>query len=269
MNERERAVAETLGAHLTLSSPAAQIWRRVAHGELSVDEGAARALAVRGVIGEDQGAEVERAKRVLTASTRQQREQRLEQLMVRLREDEAVVSLTSRSVPRGRKGWGVVAGLLALAAAAVLVLWLRPREPLPQAPFSGVYDVAVLVPADMRGPSARQKPTEVARLYVDDELRLRLQPEKDVTEPVGVVAFAVGAGEPRRLGLELTVEPNGFVEARATPRALGLHAGSWELVLAVGLEGQVPTSWEEVSENQPGYRVVRTRVEVVARDGAE
>ena len=272
MNEHE--VAETAAAHMVLAGPAAEVWRRVAHGELTPDAGAACVLEGHETLREDQRAELERAKQVFAPPTAERREALLAALLARQRgpEDEGVVSLAERARTKGAgastsKGWLV--GLL-VAAAAVLVLWMMPSKPQPEQPeqhaFVAGYDIELAgMPVEMRGgPEPEPRPDELPRFDVDGKIEIGLVPNDDVEGPIAVVGFArERSGTVRRLEFEPLVHPSGKLDITAPVRALGLQEGQWELVFAVGRRGGMPASWEAITAGGTGYEVVRTRVEIV------
>jgi hypothetical protein len=273
----EHGAAEAVAAHMALSDPSAEVWRRVAHGELSAQAGAARVLEGREVPDEGERAELERAKQVFAPPTAKRREELLEALLERRREQEGevVVSLAERAAKQGArasKGW--VVGLLAAAAAAVLVVWMMPGQPLPeperpQAFVAGYgIELAGMTLGDRGGSAAKPKPGELPRFDVDRRIGVGLRPDDVVEGPIAVVGFArERSGEVRRLEFEAVVHESGKVDIDAPVRALGLHEGEWELVFAVGRPGNLPSSWEALTAGETdgatGYEVVRTRVEIV------
>jgi hypothetical protein len=258
-------VAETVGAHLALSSPAAEIWRQVAHGELSPDEGAARVLEGREAADASEREEIERAKLVFAPVTEERREEVLQELLAERRKDEVVVSLSARGATKGSSvGRGWIVGI-AVAAAAMLVLWLLPGTLLRREPFAGEYRISVSGMDDVRSTAPEPKPGEVQRFELDETIMVVLRPEEDVVGSIEVVGFArQQGGEPQRLELEPRIESNGFVEIRSTPKALALQKGAWELLFAIGREGELPDSWAEAHEGGEGYAIVRATIEVVS-----
>ena len=68
----EQAIPEMVGIHVALTSPAAEIWRKVAHGLLSPEEGAARILGGRAAVSASEREELERAKEVFAPATSEQ-----------------------------------------------------------------------------------------------------------------------------------------------------------------------------------------------------
>ncbi len=274
----EHAAAEVVAAHMVLSAPAAEVWRRVARGELSAEAGAARVLEGRGAPGQGERAELERAKRVFTPPTAERREELFERLFERKQEQdrEVVVSLAERAErKRASTGKGWIMGLLAAAAAAVLVLWVMPGERLPGQPeqrdaFVAGYGIELEgMTLGMRGgPVPEPKPGELPRFDVDGKIEIGLVPDDDVGEPITVVGYArARSGAVQELELEPVVYESGTVDIDTSVRALGLSEGEWELVFAVGRPGELPSSWEELAVGETGrtvgYEVVRTQVEIV------
>lgn len=281
---RDDAVAEILGAHLAGSEPSAELWHRVARGELSADDAAAQLLEGRQDVSDQERAEIERAKRVFAPPSPEQRRERLEALLRRRAEAEAasdqraaeseaqasskdraeVVSLSSH---RSRR-W--VVGLLAAAAAVALTVWLVP-------PRSGVdhneafvaqygIELGKYVPGTRRvGPDP-----EVPTFQLDWKIVIRLVPEVTVKGPVGVVMYVKDArGQARRLDVEPTLHDKGVMELDTTVQALGLEVGEHELVVAIGRTDVLPSSWEALVEAERvgpvGFEVVRKRIRVKPR----
>jgi hypothetical protein len=260
------AVTETLGAHVALSSLEAELWGRVAHGELSADQAAARLLEGREDLGEEEREAIERAKGVFAPVSPERRQAQLEALIRRRRAEEhesraAVIPMRAR---RSRR-W--LAGALAVAASIGLTLWLVPPGP-PHEPetFSGRYLIEFDNPsAGMRGTGPQEK---IPRFLLAGEIKMRLVPEEAVEGPLAVVAFAVDrSGKAQRLELEPRVHPSGVVEIEANVKDLGLGEGEWELVFAIGREQAMPESWKDVVEwpNPVEYEVQRGKIEIVSR----
>lgn len=264
----ERAVAETIGAHVVLSSPTAALWWRVAHGELSADDAAAQVLAGRTVVDDQAHGEVERAKLVFAPVTQARQDQLLEDLLTRRRADEVVVPLAERAVPKDRrtgKRWALGLAVVAVAVAAALALWWQPGK---QAAFVGKYTLELSgMTSDMRGKAPPTQPEqESLQFWIGGRIEVELTPLDDVAGPLEVVGFAKGpAGEVRELELEPVFHPSGKIDIDMPVRALGLREGTWELVLAIGRAGEVPRSWDELGAGGPGYEVVRGAVRIVPK----
>jgi len=269
----EHGAPETIAAHMVLSESAAEVWRRVAHGELTLEAGVARVIEARADPGGVERAELERAGQVFAPPTAERREELLEALLKRHRgqEREAVVSLAERAKTKGAsasKGW--IVGLL--AAAAVLVLWGLPGAPPPEPPEPQQHALAAGYELELAGmsrevrggPDPEPQPDELPRFDVDGKIRVDLVPDDDVEGSITVVVFALQGTKAVRLEVEPRVHPSGTVDIDMPVRALGLSEGEWELVFAVGRSGAVPSTWEEISVGAPGYELVRTRVEIVS-----
>lgn len=260
----DRAVAETLGAHMVLSTPTAEVWWKVAHGELSAHD-AAKALLDGREASDHEREAVERAKLVFTPVTDARRDELLEALLVRREQEARVVSLADRAVPKGRrasKRWALGLFVVALAVAAALVLW---RQPGKHGAFIGQYTLELSgMTADMRGQEPAPKPEEIPRFRADGRIAVELRPMDDVAGPLEVVGFARGpTGEVRALALEPVFHASGKVEVDMLVAELGLHEGVWELVFAVGRAGEVPRSWDALGTSGAGHEVVRGEVRIV------
>lgn len=264
----ERTVAETLGAHVALSSPTAALWWKVAHGELTADDAAAEVLAGRAEVDDHARDEVERAKLVFAPLTEARQEQRLEELLSRRRADDAVVTLADHAEPSRRrpgKRWALGLAVVVVALAAALALFWQPGK---QAAFVGKYTLELSgMTSDVRGKAIpKQDVQESPRFWIGGRIEAALEPLDDVPGPLEVVGFARGAsGEARPLRLEPVVHPSGKVVIDMPVRALGLEEGTWELVFAVGRAAEVPRSWDELAAGGPGYAVVRGTVQVVPK----
>ncbi|MCX4246478.1 hypothetical protein [Paraliomyxa miuraensis] len=263
-------VIQVLGAHVVMAEPTAELWHRVALGELQANEAAARLLGARQELSEDEQSVLDRAKMVFVPPSEELRRAQLAALLSRRAaegedhaEDRAVV-LPMRS-PRIRR-WMV--GLLGAAASVALTVWLLPARPEghPRV-FSGAYTIELEKAADtVRGAEPRP---EVPMYPVDGKIGIRLVPEEEVDGPLGVVAFVWDqSGSARRVELEATIHEHGVVEIDTTVQALGLTVGEWELVLAVGWVRALPDTWEELvteEADSTDFDVVRARVRVVSR----
>jgi hypothetical protein len=260
---KKQAIAEALGVHVEMSTPTAALWFDVAHGQLSVDEGAARSLA-REDAAPDERAAIEGAKAVFAPHAPERQEEQLAVLLAQQQAElEAVVVPLA---PRRSRRW--IAGVVGLAAAAVLMVWLVPPRPADDpGAFLGGYEVELdNAAATMRGGPEAGLPT----FLLDDEVRIRLVPEKAIEGPLEVVVFAWDRSRPaHRVEVEPRVHGRGVVELVTTVRALGLEEGEWELVFAIGWAQALPSSWEELvgerATSSEGYEVVRKRVRIAAR----
>jgi hypothetical protein len=259
----EDAIGHALGAHVVASEPAAELWHRVALGELSPDEAVARLLEGRDV-SEEERAEIERARVVFAPPTPERRQAALEELLARRETGGKTVVVPMR--PQRTRRW--VVGLLAAAAAVVLTVWLVPPRGGDGEAFTGAYTIDLekaAVTVRGAGPQA-----DVPTFLLDGKIAIRLVPEEAVEGPVGVVAYVWDrSGQAERLELEPTVHRSGVMELETTVRALGLDEGEWELVIAIGWTEALPSSWEEIAraeaDGTAGFEVVRKRLRVVAR----
>lgn len=264
----EDAIAQTLGAHVALSSSEAEVWRLVAHGKLSPDEAAARLLEEREDVSEQEREAIERAKLVFAPVSPDRRDAGLAALLVRQQAEDRDPQSRAVVVPmRPRKAKVWFAGALAVAASIGLSLWLvRPAPPDEPGAFSGRYAIEFDNPsAGMRGTGTT---TRIPRFLLSGEIKMRLLPEEAVEGKLAVVAFALDeSGKAWRLDLAPRVHPNGVVEIAAHVKDLGLGEGEWELVFAIGREQAVPASWEELVEwtNPVGYEVQRRKIDIVSR----
>lgn len=261
------AVAQVLGAHVVTSTPRAELWHRVAWGELSADEAARQLLDERPEATEDERAEIERAKRVFAPPTQERRRAQLEVLLARRAEldDEeggaVVVPLRPRRVLR----W---VGLVAAAAAVVLAVVIVPPRMHEGEPFPQHYELELdHAVVSHRGDEPR---TNIPTFPVDGKIGIRLVPERAVEGSIGVVAFAWdGHGHALELALAPEIHGNGVVELETTVKALGLGVGEWELVIAIGWADALPRSWEDLAnaerDGAKGVEVMRTRVRVERR----
>jgi hypothetical protein len=263
------AVAQTLAAHVVMSTPTAETWYRVAHGELSPEQ--AEALLREGAeAGAVEREAIERAKRVFVPPSAEQQQAGLEALLARRAAEDVETGAGAVVVPlRPRRARRWVVGMLAVAAAVVLTVWLVPPRPgRDLGPFAGGYEIELENGAAvMRGTGPR---AEIPTFLLGDELRIRLVPEEAVEAPLGIVVFAMDrSGRSHRVDVEPRLHARGVVELATTVKALGLDEGEWELVIAIGWVEALPASWDELAERggpeSAGYEVARQRVRVVAR----
>ena len=174
---REHEVAPMLGAHLALSGPTPEVWRRVACGELSPDDAAARLLD--GTNPTEAEREAIASAMVIFAPPTNTREQACLDALLARRAAEGGGSVHER--PAGtRRARDLTVGALAIAAAAALALWVAdgtvpPDEPLA---FLGDYQIELDNPsAQTRGTAPRPR---IPRYFVDGKLTPRLVPERAV-----------------------------------------------------------------------------------------
>jgi hypothetical protein len=146
-----------------------------------------------------------------------------------------------------------------------VLLLLVPRQP-PPAPFSAGYELelgrALASERDAVPPGMEDAAT---RYRMDRAMELVLRPERRVSEPLEVRAFARRGEEPSRpLSIEPRINPAGVVEIVGTPRALGLEPGRWRLTLVVGPAAGLP---DAPADLRPGpkapYEVREAWIEVL------
>jgi hypothetical protein len=264
----ERGVAETLGAHVALSSPTAELWLEVAHGELSPDEAAATELAGRAEVSDHEREEVERAKLVFAPVTEERRAALLEQLLAQRRADEDLVSLDDRRArAEARPGRGWVAGTVALVAAIAAMLLLWVLLPGSSERFVGEYGLEISgMTAGTRSTGTQEpEPGKIPAFTLVGTIHVTLKPEENVPGPIEVVGFARSeSGEVRPLSLEREVHASGRVDVEVPASALG-QLGTWELVFAVGRPDELPRSWDELEDGAAGYQVLRREVRVMSK----
>jgi hypothetical protein len=163
--------------------------------------------------------------------------------------------------PRGRRpaGWfGPRASLFlaaAVAAAALVALWMRPAARVGDAPLPGYAVAASGGVAELRGARAegtkdgtkagaddgadeaadRATTARSARLRPESELRVTLRPQRAVAGPVAVRAFFLQGGDVEELRPAIEVAPSGAAELRLRGADLvGRHRGAGILRVVVG-----------------------------------
>ncbi|MEX1368841.1 MAG: hypothetical protein AB1Z98_37280 [Nannocystaceae bacterium] len=272
MSKSNCAVAEVVGAYLATSGSDADLWYRVARGELSADDAMADLLAGRAEVGILDLEQLERAKKVFAPPSDERRGAVLEALLTSLSEtrDRATTSQPSTSGssssehvlahlrPRRRQRW--VIGLCAVAAAAVLtVLLVRPPEA--RGSFPGGYELELEhVTTTIRG---SEEPTGTPMFSTSGKIGLRLVPDEAIAGPIGAVVFATGQqGRTQILNVDPTVHTNGVVEFVTTVRELGLREGEWQLVVVIGWADALPDFWETMPAVQKTntVQILKTRI---------
>ncbi len=173
---------------------------------------------------------------------------------------EAPISLAERraqveeleATPRSRAGWIGGAGLL--AAAAAVLLWVRP--------FSGAgvgdavvdealpgYSLVVRNRSVMEARSADEKAEPTARYRPSSRVHWVLSPERGFAGTVAVAVLARRHGGPARLlrvdAAALERSPEGAVTLRGRlDELLPLSPGEWTLSVLVGAAGALPDAVE-------------------------
>jgi hypothetical protein len=243
---RSSLAIDELSAHHALST-LPEAWLDLAHGQISADEAAAA------MEGQEPPELVERSKALFLPPSAEDEERRLEGLLRAHFPEPA-----RRRVPR----W-VQAGVVALAAAGLVLVLMPPTPPSPS-PFDGGYSVA-LSPGALDERDEPAPAGDVVRYREGQRIELRLRPLDSVEQPVGVVAFAVAQeGEVVVLRVEPEINAHGVIAIAGTPAALGLPAGRWRLVVVVGPPEHLPRAYEGVHEDAEAPYDVRTaEVEIV------
>ncbi len=132
----------------------------------------------------------------------------------------------------------LLAGPLAAAAAVVLVVSVRLRQPAqPLAPVPE-YSLA-LSGGDRPTRSATPGPIGPVELHRSSSLEIVLRPATAVSGPVAVRAFLMQGPDARRWDVAMDRSADGAVRIAGEAGALlaGVPAGSWDLVFTVGPEG--------------------------------
>lgn len=172
----------------------------------------------------------------------------------------APIDLGTRRQRRSRVVFG---GVLAAAAAAVLVWALVPREgpPLPGESLPGfASEWSNQYTGSMRGAEA---PQECQRYQSEGRLEVRLRPESALADDLVIAALARSErGERRWLPIEPTLSASGVITIDQRVDELGLTPGRWTLSFFVSRDDQLGT--RELAELSPGERpevaVVRSDV---------
>lgn len=187
------------------------------------------------------------------------------------------------SVAPSRRPWWWVTGSLAMAAAFLLVLALRPDDPAPYAPLGVEYRVelsagweATRSEADRGptpGPTPADSPTDSPTYRLDQQVDFTLRPKVALHDPqleVVMLAYdeqgrSVRVGPRRRLATRM-----GTVHLSQTLGAAGLTPGTWQLVFVIGRPGQIPEQPERFAPGapppDPSVAVVRQTIELVGVD---
>jgi len=120
----------------------------------------------------------------------------------------------------------------AAAAAASLVLFLRPLAPLPG------YSLAAISGGSR---AMRGEVTEVPDFAPGDPFRVVLRPDTEVTraQSLEAQAFLLRGRELRNLEVQSHIEPNGVVKLEGSLDR-DLRLGAWTLWAVVGRRGKLP-----------------------------
>lgn len=246
-------VSEFLAAHEVLTSTP-EVWLEVSRGTVSAEQ------AARTVEGEEDPALIERS-RVLFAPPTALQERR-----IRTRALEAGAASASPA------GW--IGGLLAVAAALLLALALRPGEVAEYAPLGVGYQVEMSAGWEATRGQPGRPHDPIPRYRLDQQVDFTLRPEAtlDATR-LDVLAVAHDTQ-----GRQVVVSPRhrvtttkGVVHLSATLDDAGLAPGTWTLTFVVGRAGQVPDSPQRFAPGAPptpaSLAVVRQKIRVDDIDG--
>jgi hypothetical protein len=238
-----------LAAHRALESlPLA--WIDLAHGRIGTGE------AIERVRAQEPVALVERTARMLTPPTAAQSQARMKALL-------EACGLTEPRRPARSRRWAY-GSVAALAAAAVLLLVVVPRQPAPT-PFDAGYQLelgrALASERDVDAATTDQAP----RFREDRTIELVLRPGRRVSEALDVRAFAKRGDE---AAIVLTLAPRintaGVVTIMGQPRAWGLGPGRWRLTLVVGPAAALPDAPADVrADPEAPYDVAEAWIEVL------
>lgn len=259
-------IVPLLASHEALRSTP-EIWLDVSRGSISPE------LAGEQLEGVEEPALIERS-RVLFAPPSPEQEHRIRERAL-------------DSVAPARRPWWWVTGSLAMAAALLLALALRPDDPAPYAPLGVEYRVELSAgweatrseagrePPPGQTPPARptNRPTDRPTYRSDQQVDFTLRPKVALHEPtLDVVMFAydeqgrgVRVGPRRHLATR-----TGTVHWSQTLGAAGLTPGTWQLVFVIGRPGQLPEQTERFAPGapppDPSVAVVRQTIELVGID---
>jgi hypothetical protein len=160
--------------------------------------------------------------------------------------DARIVDRLAARRGRTRRGGGLWTGAaVALAAAAALVLWLRPHPVanvdgqggLPGLPTYAVSATGGI--AELRGPApgivVEGRTALAQRLNAQSELEVACRPDSAVAGPMAARAFLVHGGAADEVRPDVQVAPTGAVALRIRGAALvALHTGEAELRVVIG-----------------------------------
>ena len=126
---------------------------------------------------------------------------------------------------------------VALAAAAALVLWMRPHPVATGLPAYAISASGGV--ADLRGPApgvvVEGQTAPVQRLRPQSELEIACRPDSAVAGPVAARVFFVHGGVVEELRPDVQVAPTGAVALRIRGSELvALHIGQAELRVVIG-----------------------------------
>lgn len=241
---RSSIVIQELAAQQALST-LPEAWLDLAHDRISADEAAAA------VADEEPTELVERSKLLFAPVSIEEDERRLGLLL-----QAHFPAPARRRVPQ----WAL-AGVVALAAAVLVWLFLPPKGP---PPFDGGYAMG-LSPGYLEERAEPAAAGGITRYLAEQRIELVVRPRQ--AEPgVGAVAFAVNEAGATRLSVQPEVSELGVVTLTGTPVALGLPLGRSRIVVVIGPREHLPPAHDEsVQESaEAPYDVVDAAVEIVA-----
>lgn len=244
---RSSLAIDALSAHHALST-LPEVWLDLAHGQISAEQAAAA------MEGKEPPELIERSKVLFLPPSAESEAQRLEALL-----RDHFPAPARRRIP----AW-VQAGVMALAAAGLVLLLAPPRPSLPPA-FDNGYALT-LSPGYLEERDEPVAAAGVTRYREGQRIELVLRPLDTVDVAVGAVAFAVAPEGSEGTALRITPETNahGVVSITGTPAAMGLSAGRWTLVVVVGPPEHLPRAYEDVHDDADApYDVRSAAVEIV------
>jgi hypothetical protein len=141
---------------------------------------------------------------------------------------------------RSRRAFALSAGGLVVAAAAGLLLWMRPSGTDPDAPALPGYAVSATGGvADVRGAGSKTAPADGTtaarqRLRPESQLRVVCRPDTSVVGPVAVRAFFIQGGQITEVKPQIATAPTGAIELRVRGADLGGNRGQGDLRVVLG-----------------------------------
>jgi hypothetical protein len=189
--------------------------------------------------------------------------------------------------PGSSKFWWIPGGLLATAAAAIVMFWIVPpsadvreldnpvvatRDTDTDTPLPGYVLETDGGLKQLRGETEGETgPDDVRhRYHRDTEFEWVLRPKADFEHVVSVRAFAFVDGGRAGLPLPLDdlamVAPTGAIRIAGKIAELDLEPGRYTIALAVGRVEDLPTDAGSVIEAEEGTAFVVRRVDIVIED---
>jgi hypothetical protein len=189
--------------------------------------------------------------------------------------------------PGSSKFWWIPGGLLATAAAAIVMFWVVPpsadvreldnpvvatRDTDTDTPLPGYVLETDGGLKQLRGETEGETGPDDARhrYHRDTEFEWVLRPKADFEHVVSVRAFAFVDGGRAGLPLPLDdlamVAPTGAIRIAGKIAELDLEPGRYTIALAVGRVEDLPTDAGSVIEAEDGAAFVVRRVDIVIED---